>query len=278
LTESGSPDQPAADDQDLPAFDTSIATPARIWNYWLGGKDHFSADRAAAEKILEIMPSMPQLAQAARAFLVGAVNRLATEYSIRQFLDIGTGLPVANNTHEVAQRAAPESRIVYTDYDPVVLTHARALLTSTPQGKTDYIHADLRNTSKILAEAAKTLDLTQPVAILLIDVLHFIPDADHPYEITRQLLAAVPAGSYLVISHAASDIQPEAAAEIAERYNQRSSAQLTLRTRQQVTSFFDGLDLMEPGVVPTRQWPAASQNAADASVGVADYCGIALKG
>ncbi len=181
----------------LPPFDPSVPNPARMWNYWLGGKDNFAADREAAERVLEAMPSLPLIARAARLFLIDAVHQLATEHGIRQFLDIGTGLPTADNTHDVAQRAAPESRIVYVDYDPVVLTHAQALLTSSPEGVTDYIQAGLRDTDKILNGAARILDFTRPVAILLIAVLHFIPDADDPYAVVTRLMDAVPSGSYL---------------------------------------------------------------------------------
>ena len=161
---------------DEPDVDTRVANPARMWNYWVGGKDNFSADRVAADSVLELLPSMPDIARLTRYFLIDAVHRLAAEYGIRQFLDIGTGLPTADNTHDVAQRAASESRIVYVDNDPVVLTHARALLTSNPEGRTDFIHADLRDTPRILAGAARTLDFSQPVAVMLIAVLHFIPD------------------------------------------------------------------------------------------------------
>src|SRR5246500_5815967 len=162
-----------------------------MWNYWLGGKDNFAADRELADRVLEAMPSMPLIARAARLFLIDAVHQLATAHGIRQFLDVGTGLPTADNTHDVAQRAAPESRIVYVDYDPVVLTHAQALLTSSPEGVTDYIQADLRDTDTILKGATRTLDLTRPVAILLIAVAHFIPDADDPYAIVTRLMDAV---------------------------------------------------------------------------------------
>ena len=192
----------------LPPFDPTVPNPARMWNYWLGGKDNFAADRQAAERVLEAMPSLPLIARAARLFLIDAVHQLATEHGIRQFLDIGTGLPTADNTHDVAQRAAPESKIVYVDYDPVVLTHAQALLTSSPEGQTDYIQADLRDTDTILKGAARTLDLTRPVAILLIAVLHFIPDADDPYAVVARLMDAVPSGSYLVIAHAAGRHRP----------------------------------------------------------------------
>ena len=264
------------DGNELPSFDPSVPNPARMWNYWLGGKDNFGADREAAERVLEVMPSLPMIARAARLFLIDAVQQLATDHGIRQFLDIGTGLPTADNTHDVAQRAARESRIVYVDYDPVVLTHAQALLTSSPEGVTDYIQADLRDTDTIIKDAARTLDLTRPVAILLIAVLHFIPDTDDPYAIVTRLMDAVPSGSYLVMAHAASDIAPEASAEMARRYNRMSSATITPRSRDQVARFFDGLDLLPPGLVPINQWTRSGHidTATGALVG---YSAIARK-
>jgi S-adenosyl methyltransferase len=258
-------------------FDVSVANPARMWNYWVGGKDHFAADRKAADTVLEVLPSMPVLARLTRSFLISAVHQLAADCGIRQFLDIGTGLPTADNTHDVAQRAAPESRVVYVDNDPVVLSHARALLTSSAEGKTDYLDADLRDTGKILAGAARTLDLRQPVAVLLVAVLHFIPDADDPYGVVARLMDAVPPGSYLVLSHGASDIKPKAVAEMMRRYNGLSSATLTLRSRAQVARFFDGLDLTGPGMVPIAQWGHPGQAADSADSGMAGYCGIAKK-
>jgi hypothetical protein len=190
------------------------------------------------------------------------VHQLATEHGIRQFLDIGTGLPTADNTHDVAQRAAPESKIVYVDYDPVVLTHAQALLTSSPEGQTDYIQADLRDTDTILKGAARTLDLTRPVAVLMIAVLRFMD--------------SVPSGSYLVIAHAAADIAPEASAEMARRYNQMASATVTPRTRDQVARFFTGLDLLPPGLVPINQWALTGH--IDATTGaLVGYSAIARK-
>jgi O-methyltransferase involved in polyketide biosynthesis len=260
----------------LPLFDPSVPNPARMWNYWLGGKDNFAADRELAERVLEAMPSLPLIARAARLFLIDAVHQLATGHGIRQFLDIGTGLPTADNTHDVAQRAAPGSRIVYVDYDPVVLTHARALLTSSPEGQTDYIQADLRDTETILKGAAHTLDLSRPVAILLIAVLHFIPDADDPYATVARLMDAVPSGSYLVMAHAASDIAPEASSEMARRYNQMSSASITPRSRDQVARFFDGLDLLAPGLVPISQWGLSGQIDPKTG-GLVGYCAIARK-
>ena len=260
----------------LPSFNAGVPNPARMWNYWLGGKDNFAADREAGQRVLEIMPTMPLIARVVRLFLIDAVRELATAHGIRQFLDIGTGLPTGDNTHDVAQRAAPESRIVYADYDPVVLTHAQALLTSSPEGATDYLQADLRDTGTILSGAARTLDFTQPVAVLLIAVLHFIPDADDPYGVVNRLLEAVPSGSYLVLAHAASDITPEMSAEMARHYNRMSSAPITLRSREQVARFFAGLDLVPPSLVPIGQWGLADPIDTTVS-GLAGYCGIGRK-
>jgi hypothetical protein len=176
-------------------------------------------------------------------------------------------LPTADNTHEVAQRAAPESRIVYADNDPVVLTHARALLTSTPEGKTDYIQADLRDTDAILTAAARTLDFSQPVAVLLIAVLHFIPDADDPYGIARRLMDALPAGSFLVICHAPSDINPEEMAEMTRRYNESGAEQMRPRSHEEIMRFFDGLEMIAPGLAPLSEWLPPDR--ADASSGSA---------
>ena len=227
-----------------------------MWNYWVGGKDHFAADRDAASRIAEAMPALPLVARSVRKFLIGAVHSLAAEHGIRQFLDLGTGLPTADNTHEVAQRVAPESRIVYADYDPSVLAHARALLTSTPEGRTDYILADLRDTGTILSAAARTLDLSKPVAILLLAVLHFIPDEDDPYRIVRTLMDAVPSGSYLVIVHAPSDRDPEEMAEQTRRYNASGAARMRPRSQQEISRFFDGLELIAPGVAPLSELAA----------------------
>ena len=276
MTQSRPQDRTVGGESRLPPFDPGVPNPARMWNYWLGGKDNFAADRDLAERVLEVMPSMPLIARAARLFLIDAVHQLATAHGIRQFLDIGTGLPTADNTHDVAQRAAPGSRIVYADHDPVVLTHAQALLTSSPEGATDYLQADLRDTETILKGASRTLDLSRPVAVLLIAILHFIPDADDPYAIVTRLMDAVPSGSYLVMAHGASDIAPEAAAEMARRYNKMSSAPITIRNREQIARFFDGLDLLPPGLVPISQWGLAGH--IDATVGaLAGYCAIGRK-
>jgi hypothetical protein len=255
-------------------FDPTVPSPARIWNYWVGGKDHFTADRAAAESIAEAMPSLPGVAKSVRQFLITAVHSLAADCGIRQFLDIGTGLPTGDNTHEVVQRVAPESRIVYADYDPVVLAHARALLTSTPEGKTDYIQADLRDTDAILATAARTLDFSQPVAILLVAVLHFITDDDDPYGIVKKLMDAVPAGSFLVILHAPSDLYPEEMAEQTHRYNASGAERFRARSQEEIRRFFDGLELIPPGLAPLSAWLPPGQ--ADAASGKA-VAGVARK-
>ena len=277
MMQRGPQDQPPEGAWPVPGFDTTVANPARVWNYWVGGKDNFAVDREVGRQVLELVPFMPMIARYARRFLVHAVGQLSADHGIRQFLDIGTGLPTANNTHEVAQHAAPESRIVYVDNDPVVLAHARALLTSSPEGETGYIAADLREPDMILARAKDILDFRQPVAVLLVAVLHFIPDTDDPYGLVARLMAAVPPGSYLAIVHAASDIQAGAVAEGMGRYNQMASTPITLRTRGQVARFFDGLDLTGPGVVPLDEWWPPNEVEYGAFGMLAGYTGIARK-
>ncbi len=237
-----------------PDFDTTVAHPARVWDYLLGGKDNFAADRTAGEQVLQVMPEMGLVARSGREFLARAVRYLAAEAGIRQFLDIGTGLPTADNTHEVAQRTAAGSRIVYVDNDPIVLTHARALLTSDPDGQTAYISADIRDTDTILRAAGHTLDFSQPVAVMLLAILHFIADSDDPHALVARLMQAVPSGSYLVISHASSDIMAETVAASTDTYNEHSAVSITPRTEQQVTRFFDGLELVPPGLTPLGHW------------------------
>ena len=256
----------------LPDFDVNVASSARVWNYWVGGKDHFAADRKAGERILEAMPTLRAIAQLSRRFLIDVVRDLAAERGVRQFLDIGTGLPTADNTHDVAQRSARDARIMYADYDPVVLTHAKALLTSTPEGKTDYIQADVRDPEVILSAARRTLDFSQPVAVILIFVMHFVPDAEHPYDVVRRLMEPLPSGSYLVMAHAASDIAADFMAAGADAYNDRVSAQITPRDRAGVSHFFDGLEMIGPGVVPLAEWSGTSGDR-----GLQAYCGVGRK-
>jgi O-methyltransferase involved in polyketide biosynthesis len=252
-----------------------VAHPARIYDYWLGGKDNFAADRIAAEEVLTLMPVMAQVARSVRMFLAAVVHHLAADAGIRQFLDIGTGLPTVNNTHEVAQRAAPGARIVYVDNDPIVLLHAGALLTCSPPGRCAYIEADVRDPDRVLAEAAATLDLAEPVAVLMLGLLHFIPDIDNPRALTRYYLDALVPGSYLAISHASSDIDTEPQEAAVKRYNSHSATQIVLRSKADVASFFDGLDLLPPGITALGQW--APGTALRGEPGLPTYTALARK-
>jgi hypothetical protein len=234
-------------------IDTSVAHPARVYDYWLGGKDNFAADREAAERVLAVTPGLRMRVRANRAFLARVVRYLAGPAGVTQFLDIGTGIPSANNTHEVAQSVVPAARVAYVDNDPIVLAHARALLTSAEGGATDYVQADLRDPDPILAAARRTLDFSQPVAVILLGVLHLVQDDEDPWGIVARLMAAVPAGSYLAISHPAIEIHP-GQVEAQKRYNERVSTPQTLRTHEDVARFFTGLELVEPGLVQVHQW------------------------
>jgi O-methyltransferase involved in polyketide biosynthesis len=241
-------------DADLRTLNTDVPHPARVYDYWLGGKDNFAADREAGEQVIAANPNVLPGVRANRAFLGRAVRYLVAEAGIQQFLDLGTGLPTAQNTHQVAQGIAPDARIVYVDNDPMVLAHARALLTSTGEGATAYVSADIREPEKVLAAAAKTLDFSQPVAIMALMVLQYIPDDDDPWGIVRRLLGAVPAGSYLTVSDTVRDIDTARVTEGTARLNERMPTQLNLRTRPEWERFFDGLELVEPGIVPLPEW------------------------
>ena len=256
-------------------IDTSVAHSARVHNYWLGGKDNFAADRAAGDAVMEAYPGIVMSVRANRAFLARAVRFLAAEAGIRQFLDVGTGIPAANNTHEVAQSVAPGCRVVYVDYDPIVLRYAHALLTGSAPGTIDYIDADLRDPQTILRHAARTLDLKKPVAVMLIAIMHLIVDEDDPYGIVGRLMDAVPPGSYLALSQVASDIQAEQMAEGAKRYNRLARETQRHRNRAEVARFFDALELTEPGVVPVQQWRPASE--LEATARSAMWGGVARK-
>jgi len=242
------------DDRPPPKIDATVAHIARVYDYWLGGKDHFAADRAVGDKVLEIHPETVLSVRANRAFLARSVRYLAATEGVRQFLDIGTGLPSANNTHEVAQAVAPEARVVYVDNDPIVLAHARALLTSSPEGATAYLDADIRDMDTILDGAAEVLDFSEPAAVMLVAVLHMLRDEEDPRGVVTRLMSAVPPGSFLVVSHLASDVQPETMAEMGRRLNSSMTQQFTMRSKNEVTGFFDGLSLVEPGVVLTHDW------------------------
>jgi S-adenosyl methyltransferase len=257
-------------------IDTSKAHQARIYDYWLGGKDNYEVDREAAEQALAAYPGLRRGVRAQRAFLGNAVTYLASTVGIRQFLDIGTGIPTANNTHEVAHVVDPDTRIVYVDNDPVVLAHARALLTGTQPGTTNYLHADLRDTGTILTQAADLLDFGQPIAVLLIGVLQLIPDDDDPRAIVARLMGAVPSGSWLAVFHPASDILADKIGEAARRVNARSANTVTLRSRSEVEQFFDGLEFVDPGLVQVHRWRPGSA-APDIGDEVAGYAGLARK-
>jgi hypothetical protein len=257
------------------SLDTSVAHIARVYDYWLGGKDNFAVDREAAEQVIAAYPGILRDVRAQRAFLAHAVGYLAGVAGIRQFLDIGTGIPTADNTHEVAQDVAPGCRVVYVDNDPMVLAHARALLVGVT-APTAYVDADVRDTGKVLAEAARLLDFSKPIAVMLISVLHLIPDEDDPHAIVTRLMEAVPSGSWLALSHPARDVHTPQVTEAASRFNQLAPAKATLRTRAEIVRFFDGLELLEPGLVQVHRWrpgvaaPGHSREAAG-------YCGLARK-
>jgi hypothetical protein len=248
---------PDAEENPQVTLDTSVAHPARVYDYWLGGKDNFAADREAAEQVIAANPNVLPGVRANRAFLGRAVRYLAGEAGVRQFLDLGTGLPTAENTHQVAQATAPDARIVYADNDPMVLTYARALLTSTPEGATAYLQADIRDTDKVLAGAAETLDFSKPVAVMALMILQYVPDQDDPWDIVRRVLDPLAPGSYLTVSDTVRDIDTGRVTEGTARLNQRMGpTQLTLRSRPEFERFFDNLEMVEPGIVPLPEWRA----------------------
>jgi hypothetical protein len=255
----------AADDlPDLPTsqkIDSTVAHSARIWDYWQGGKNDYPVDRTVGEKVQEMLPSIVQQARADRAFLGRAVRHLAGEAGIRQLLDIGTVLPTVDNTHEVAQRVAPESRIGYVDNDPLVLAHARALLTSTPEGTCDYLDADVHDPGEILNFAAQTLDFSQPIALMMLGVLHHATDTEEAYGIVIRLVEALPPGSSVAINHATNAVHGRISNDA---------------VRHWITRFFDGLELVEPGVVSCSRWrPEALPWGAPDEVD--EFCGVGRK-
>lgn len=260
---------------DEDALKSHIPHSARVWNHLLGGKDNFEADRRAAEHSISLKPDMVEQARADRAFLGRAVRYLAGPGGIRQFLDIGTGLPTAENTHQVAQRVAPECRIVYVDHDPLVLAHARALLTSSPQGECHYIDADLHEPEKVIAEAGTLLDLTRPVAVMLVGILHHVEGAEASHAIVRRLMEAMPSGSRLVINHPTSVVHGERSERSARGWNESGGRPtVTLRGPDEIAAYFDGLEIEEPGVVSCSRWrpvPEIREPLVDA------FCGVARK-
>ncbi|WP_405717679.1 SAM-dependent methyltransferase [Streptomyces sp. NBC_01537] len=238
--------------------DSGTAHNARVWNYWQGGKDFYEVDRQVGDHVAGMIPVIRDIARADREFVGRAVRFLAGERGIRQFLDIGAGLPAVENTHEIAQRIAPESRVVYVDNDPLVLAHARALLTSAPEGATDYIDADVHDPDTILRIAGRTLDFTEPVALMLLGILNFVLDGGEAQAIARRLVAALPCGSFLVLTHPTTqpelggDLQLEAMAF----WNNNAKPPVTARSSEEIARYFDGLTFLEPGLVPCSQWRA----------------------
>ncbi|MEU6846421.1 SAM-dependent methyltransferase [Streptomyces sp. NPDC046716] len=231
-----------------------IAHNARVWNYWLGGKDHYEVDEQVGDMVTSMYPSIGEVARADRAFLGRAVTFLAGEAGVRQYLDVGTGLPTVENTHEVAQRIAPDSRVVYVDNDPIVLTHARALLTSSAQGATSYVDADAHDPQAIIEAAQGTLDFDEPVAIMLLGILNFVLDTEKATSIVRDLVAAVPSGSYLVLTHPTLELGGEGNEAAMKFWNENATPPITARTGAEVSAFLDGLDLVEPGLVSCARW------------------------
>jgi SAM-dependent methyltransferase len=255
-------------------IDTTIAHPARVYNYWLGGKDNYQVDREAGAAAVKANPNVLPGVRANRAFLGRAVEYLVADAGIRQFLDIGTGLPTADNTHEVAQAIAPETKVVYVDNDPMVLAHARALLTTTREGATTYIDADVRDTATILDGAADLLDLSQPVAVMMLMIMPYVPDSDNPHQIVAQLMDAMAPGSYLALSEMTRDIDTNRTARATSHLNNRlGPTQITLRSRAEIVKYFDGLDFIEPGLVTTPEWRATP----DPDHIIPCYAGVARK-
>ncbi|MEU9986484.1 SAM-dependent methyltransferase [Streptomyces sp. NPDC048045] len=255
-------------------LNTSVAHNARVWNYWIGGKDNYEVDQRVAEHVAGMFPVIRAVARADRDFLGRAVRFLAAERGMRQYLDVGTGLPTVDNTHEIAQRIAPESRIVYVDNDPIVLVHARSLLTSSPEGVTDYVDADVRDPDAIMGRAAETLDLDRPVAVMMLGILNFVLDTGQARDIVRWIMAAVPSGSHLVLTHPTFDAEVGGEGNLAamEFWNANATPPITARSRAEIASFLDGLEPVGPGLVPCSQWRAGP----DAAV-VPQYGAVAVK-
>ncbi|MET8989651.1 SAM-dependent methyltransferase [Nonomuraea wenchangensis] len=258
-------------------IDTTVPHSARVWNFLLGGSDNFDVDREAGSTLLRLFPDFAAVARTQRAFLIRAVRHLVLEAGIRQFLDVGSGLPTADNTHEVAQALAPGSRVVYVDHDPIVLAHARALLAGATEGATDYVHADVRDTGLILEQAARTLDLSQPVALMMLSVAGQLTDDDAPEEVVSRLLEPLAPGSHLVLSDGVNT--NPALVEAVAAYNANAANTYQLRDPERIAGFFAGLEPVEPGVVPTPLWrPDAGAGEPPGATGVVSaVCGVARK-
>ena len=257
-------------------MDTRRPHSARVWNYWLGGKDNFEVDRQIGDQVARVFPGIVKVARNQRLFLGRAVSHLAGEVGIRQFLDIGTGLPTADNTHEVAQRLAPAAHVLYVDNDPLVLSHAQALLTSTPEGATHYIEADVHDPARILDEAAGLLDFTRPIALMLLGIMGHVADDGEAPAIVRRLVGALAPGSYLVLTDGLNT--DPAGAKSMEQYNASGAIPYTLRDPEQIAAFFAGLELLEPGLVPLNQWrPDLGGMFGDVREELPSLCGVGRK-
>lgn len=262
--------RPTPDQEALSKIDTTVPHSARIWNYWMGGKDNYEVDRVAGDAYRKVAPNIETMARASREYLIRTVTFVAGELGIRQFLDIGTGLPSYDNTHQVAQRVAPESRIVYVDNDPLVLRHAQALLTSTPEGVTNYIDADLHEPEKIVEAASRILDFDQPVALMLMGILGHIQDYEEAKSIVRTLQAALPSGSYFV--HYDSTDTDAALKQAQQGYDDTGAVPYVLRSFDQISAYYEGLELVEPGIVSCPMWrpePGTTPEYTDVHGGVA---------
>jgi len=255
-------------------IDTSVPHSARIWNYWLGGKDNYPVDEEAGDAYTAVFPGIVTIARSSRAFLRRNITYLITEAGIRQFLDIGTGLPTANNTHEVAQQLAPEARIVYVDNDPMVLSHARALLYSSSEGATAYVDADVMDPDRILAAAAETLDFTRPTALILSNILGHVGDYKDARSIVTRLMDALPSGSYLSVNDGSRGIDP-VFEQAQDAYNESGAAPYNLRTVDEITAYFDGLELIDPGVVSVPLWRPEADGPTPVVIG--EHGGLARK-
>ncbi|MFG2502253.1 SAM-dependent methyltransferase [Streptomyces sp. NPDC048441] len=243
-------------------LNTGVAHNARVWNYWIGGKDNYEIDQQVGDQVATMFPVIRDVARADRQFLARTVRFLTADCGVRQFLDIGTGLPTLANTHEIAQRIAPEARIVYVDNDPIVLVHARSLLTGTPQGATDYIDADIQHPDSVMEGAAATLDLDRPVAVMMLGILNFVLDTGEAQEIVRRIMASVPSGSYLALTHPTTDtdLGGEGNVEAMRFWNENATPPITARSRAEISAFFDGLDLLTPGLVSCAHWRAETDS------------------
>jgi S-adenosyl methyltransferase len=266
----GEPNKPPVE------IDTTIPQAARFWDFLLGGKDNYEVDREIGRQVLGIFPQLIDSARADRGFLVRAVTHLVRDLGIRQLLDIGTGLPTVSNTHQVAQAIAKDSRIVYVDNDPIVLAHARALLVSTPEGTTRYLHADVHDWERILRDASDTLDFERPVALMLLGIMNYVLDDDVAYRIVSGLVDALPSGSYLAMSHPTAEVHSEAIEESVAYYNASGAPPIKTRSRAELARFFDGLELLDPGVVSCSLWHPEPSDVGR-NIEVTQYCGVARK-